>query len=457
MTNLISQYIASFPLEDEWRVLVTLAAASSPAAACRSFNWRVELFSNSQTQEAFSLVAREDRSFPLSLPESLRDPVPYSQEELRAARVRMGCVVLFTRLLPTFQSNLRERLLSIMDANVPTDGSIVDLLTGMVDTTLTGMDVSLTTLKTILSPDARDQVTITTQQELDASYWERIGAMREAATTGFRGLNRVLSGGLHADRLMIILGAPGAGKTTFVHQIAEYVANRGRPAAYLACEESPATLYAKTLARLGGVDYAAAQFGWPAYKAQIDAARAIANGRLSATRLLYIDGFRTLTDLRATVQSHFARYRGDTNDAGGPGLLIVDYLQCLAQIIARQSGTPLNENQIISQVCYDLRQLAKELTCTVIAISRQHRAGGYGSANALSSGSGSGSIEYGADVVMCIDKDEERKVPIGWKGRVVVIPKNRLGEADVSVQFDWRGNRQEFRETNWEANEDDEQ
>jgi len=455
MTDLISQYIAAFPLEEEWRVLFTLSSTPSPVAACRSLNWRTELFNSGQTQEVFAQIVQAERPFPLSLPQDMGELVSYSQEDLRAVRVRMGCVALFTRLLPTFQGNLRERLIAIMDAKVPSDGSIVDLLSDMVDTTLSGMDTSLVRLKAILSPEVRDQVTITTQGELDASYWQRISAMKEAAATGFRGLNRMLSGGLHPERLMIILGAPGAGKTTFVHQIAEFVASRGRPAAYLACEEAPATLYAKTLACLGGVDYSAVQFGWPTYREQIDNARAIANTRLSASRLLYIEGFRTLPELRTTVQNHFQRYTGENGEPGGPGLLVVDYLQCLAQIQARQSLTQMNENQVISQLCYDLRLLAKELTCTVIAISRQHRAGGYGSANALTSGSGSGSIEYGADVVMCIDKDEERKAPLGWKGRVLVLPKNRLGEADVSLSLDWRGNRQEFRETNWEADDDD--
>jgi len=299
-------------------------------------------------------------------------------------------------------------------------------------------------------------VSIATQGELDAGYWERIGAMKAAVSTGFTGLNRMLSGGLHPERFVVILGAPGAGKTTFANQIAEFVASRGRPTVYLACEEAASTLYAKTLARLGNVDYGAVQFGWASYRAQIDAARTLANERLSAKRLLYVEGFSSLSELREVAKGHFQRYSDETKEeGGGPGLLVVDYLQCISQVIARSGSANATENQMISLLCYDLRALARELNCTVIAISRQHRASGYGNANALTSGSGSGSIEYGADVMLSIDKDEERKAPIGWKGRVLVLPKNRLGEADQRLLLDWRGKSQEFRETYREEGEDD--
>ena len=222
---------------------------------------------------------------------------------------------------------------------------------------------------------------------------------------------------------------------------------------YLACEESPTTLYAKTLSRLGSVDYAAVQFGWPTYRSQIDAARQVAKERLSVSRLLYIEGFASLATLRDAANRHFGRYSEEQD--GGPGLLVVDYLQCIAQIQNRadMSGS-VPENQLLSLLCYDLRLLAKELRCTVLAISRQNRSSGYGNSNALTSGSGSGGIEYGADVLMSIDKDEERKAPLGWKGRTVVVPKNRLGEADTRLLLDWRGRYQEFRETNREEEDD---
>ncbi|HKB49614.1 MAG TPA: hypothetical protein VKC57_18030, partial [Ktedonobacterales bacterium] len=44
-----------------------------------------------------------------------------------------------------------------------------------------------------------------TQAELAAAYWQRIAEQREAAPTGFAGLDKALGGGLQAGRLMILL------------------------------------------------------------------------------------------------------------------------------------------------------------------------------------------------------------------------------------------------------------
>lgn len=56
--------------------------------------------------------------------------------------------------------------------------------------------------------------------ELMASYWQQQQERREMAATGFPALNRALSGGLERDRLYVLLGAPGSGKTTLINQIA---------------------------------------------------------------------------------------------------------------------------------------------------------------------------------------------------------------------------------------------
>ena len=212
MADRISQYLTTPPLEDEWRVLLSLAQAPSPAQACRDLNWRRELFSTPETQEACSRLFVAQRPVPLSLPQIFDGLVPFADSELRAARKRMASVFLVTRLLPDYQSNLRDRLLRMLEARVPGDGEGGAMLAGMMETTLTGMDISLETLKAILSPTARDVTTATTQGELDDGYWERISAMKAAAPTGFRGLDRMLSGGLHAERFMVILGAPALAK-----------------------------------------------------------------------------------------------------------------------------------------------------------------------------------------------------------------------------------------------------
>jgi replicative DNA helicase len=271
--------------------------------------------------------------------------------------------------------------------------------------------------------------------------------MREAIPTGFSQLNAVLNGGLREGRIFTVLGGPGGGKTTFCNQVAEHAANQGRPVVYVACEEPPATLYAKTLARLGRLNYAAAQFGWSGEREAIDRARSSVRQRQSSQRLLYVEGFSDLATLQEIVRAHFQRFE----ETGGTGVLVIDYLQCLAQVVTRAgSSQARDENQLIGLLMYELRVLAKVLNCTVVVISSQSRASGYGNNNALTSGRGSNFIEYGSDVLISIDKDEEDPLPAalmqqGFERRKLALPKNRLGSPG-GCSLLWRGGYQEFSE-----------
>jgi replicative DNA helicase len=122
--------------------------------------------------------------------------------------------------------------------------------------------------------------------------------------------------------------------------LAECAANQGRPVVYVACEEPPATLYAKTLARLGRISYAVAQFGWSGERDAIDRARSSVRLRQSSQRLLYVEGFSDLATLQEIVRAHFQRYE----ETGGTGVLVIDYLQCIAQMVTRAGSQTRDEN-----------------------------------------------------------------------------------------------------------------
>src|SRR6266498_4172639 len=103
-------------------------------------------------------------------------------------------------------------------------------------------------------------------QELLGGYLQRVQDRRNAATTGIGALNRALNGGFPAQRLIVLLGAPGSGKTSFANQMAEHVATE-RPVLYVTSEDAPDILLAKTLARIGQVKYSAVLYGWNDYQA----------------------------------------------------------------------------------------------------------------------------------------------------------------------------------------------
>jgi replicative DNA helicase len=288
------------------------------------------------------------------------------------------------------------------------------------------------------------QVADVSLRELMQDYWQQVAARKLCAPTGLRGLNDALGGGLESESLVVLLGAPGAGKTAMANQIADHVANGGRPVLYVTSEDRPFSLLAKTLARIGDVNYKAVLKGWESERAKIDAAMATQLERQSSDTLRYVDanqGLR-LDEVKTLAQAHFERYA-----KAGPGLLVIDYLQRFARAQRLLLGLTLDLRELVTMLTEQLRTLACDLDCCVVALGSQKRASGYGTSDALSSAKESGDIEYTADVLMALGEDKDRKTHASYasflKPRLLRIDKNRQGET-TTLQLDWQGDRQRF-------------
>ena len=183
------------------------------------------------------------------------------------------------------------------------------------------------------------QVTDISLQSLIADYWSYIASRKSCVTTGFSSLNNALGGGLESKRLAVLLGAPGVGKTAFANQIADHAANTGRPVLYVTSEDIPFTLLAKTLARIGDVNYTAVLKGWETERGKINAALAMQLERKSSETLHYVNATQglPLERMRELAQSHFARY-----SKAGQGVLVVDYLQRFARAYRASLGLTLD-------------------------------------------------------------------------------------------------------------------
>jgi replicative DNA helicase len=419
----------------EWRVLLSLVIATHPAEVVSSDHWSEDLFASENAQAAFQALAQSTAPLALQVPAAVDGVAAFvDPAELQAARQTLIAFAQFRRL-EVVQLNLAREVRRLASSR-------------RVDGVQTLLDAARTALRTVelLNPQTASPTQIATLGELATAYWDRIAEQRQAAATGLGSLDTALGGGLQPKRLFVVLGGPGSGKTTLINQIAERVANGGRPVVYLTTEDPMSTLLAKTVARLGRLDYGAVLQGREGERAAIDGALHELAGRQSAERLLYVEGNGAdLDELAAVAQRHFARFADGAHD-GGPGVLVVDYLQRVAraQLKAMRSGVR-DLREAVTVLTEDLRDLARSLNCAVVAVASQSRASGYGNANALSSAKESGDIEYTADVLMSLARDEQRQAPLRHEARFLSLAKNRLG-SQTTVDLDFRADRQQFTE-----------
>jgi replicative DNA helicase len=287
--------------------------------------------------------------------------------------------------------------------------------------------------------------------DLIDAYWDRISERREYATTGVASLDRALSGGFDADRLVVLLGAPGSGKTTFCNQAADHVSNSRRPVLYVTSEDTPHTLLAKTIARRGQIEYSAVLRGLPSEQQRINAALQEYRECTGARYIRYVDATRgmSLDAIYEQAQAHFKRLE---SEASGAPILIVDYLQRLSRcenlgVDARQSATVYTER---------LRAMACDLHCTTIVLSAMNRASGYHAGNStIAAAKESGDIDYTADVIMAIGAKEDAPEPApGLRRWMLRIDKNRQGATTYDqnhIYLDWYAARQQFTEVDLET------
>ena len=235
--------------------------------------------------------------------------------------------------------------------------------------------------------------------------------------SGFMDLDRMTSG-LQPGDLIIIAGRPSMGKTAFSINIGEHVAiDNGLPIAVFSMEMSAAQLAMRMVGSVGRLDQHRLRTGrltdedWPRLTHAIQ--------KMNDAQM-FIDETPALTsrDLRG-------RARRLARQCGQLGLIIVDYLQLMAP---NSSGE--NRATEISEISRDLKALAKELSCPVIALSQLNRSVEQrpNKRPVMSDIRESGAIEQDADVILFIYRDEVYNPDSPEKGSAeIIIGKQRNG------------------------------
>lgn len=235
--------------------------------------------------------------------------------------------------------------------------------------------------------------------------------------TGMIDLDRMTSG-LQPGDLIIVAGRPSMGKTAFSVNIGENVAiDSGLPVAIFSMEMGGAQLAMRMLGSVGRLDQHRLRTGrlndedWPRLTHAIQ--------KMNEAQV-FIDETPALSSIELR-----ARSRRLARQCGRLGLIIVDYLQLMS------ASTP-GENRAteISEISRNLKGLAKELNCPVIALSQLNRSLEQrpNKRPVMSDLRESGAIEQDADLILFIYRDEVYNPDSPDKGSAeIIIGKQRNG------------------------------
>lgn len=251
-------------------------------------------------------------------------------------------------------------------------------------------------------------------------------------TTGFNDLDHKLNG-FHPSDLILVAARPAMGKSAFALNLAQNAALKGAASvAIFSLEMSKEQLILRMLASESMVNLSKIQSG------RLDEVEwqriAQAMVPLSRAKIHFDDSAGiSVTEMRSKAR----RLKMEK----GLDLVLIDYLQLM-----QGEGRTENRQQEISSISRNLKIMAKELDCPVIALSQLSRAPEQRSDHRpiLSDLRESGAIEQDADVVMFLyreayyDEESEKQ-----NLAEIILAKHRHGETGTTEMV-WLGEYQKF-------------
>ena len=247
--------------------------------------------------------------------------------------------------------------------------------------------------------------------------------MLPGVATGFTDLDAAI-GGLENSNFIIVGARPAMGKSVFATNIAEFV-SRDKLSVIFSLEMSAKQVLKRMMSSISGVNYSDCRFGTLENEdfAKISTAmNNICNRKID------------ICDKAVITTSYIKSYcRALKKKYGEIGCVIIDYLQLITSPNASQ-----NRNNDISEISRNLKLLAKELDCPVVALSQLSRMVDTRADKrpVLSDLRESGAIEQDADTVLFLYRDDYYNPDKAEKGvSEVIIAKAREGKTGTIKLF----------------------
>lgn len=273
------------------------------------------------------------------------------------------------------------------------------------------------------------------------------GAYSTIYATPFTNLNKALPGGGFHPGLMVLGSTTGAGKTTFVLQLASHFAEHGQRVLYISLEMAAVELYTRILSRRLAErkqqPLTALQLRQNSELLTLDSVTRERDfiRQYIAPNLNICEG---VGDFSAAEITELATYYA-AQDGKAP-VVVIDYLQLLAPADPRQTDKQATDANIRT-----IKRLARDLNAPVFAISSYNREN-YAAQDGptLKAFKESGAIEYTADIVLALATPEE-ELQKGVEQRAVKLHclKNRDGKR-FELGFSYRPAVNLFEETDLE-------
>ena len=256
--------------------------------------------------------------------------------------------------------------------------------------------------------------------------WERKGG---GISTGFPDLDRRLGGGLAEGSLVILAGRPSMGKTALALQVAYNVADHGSTALVCSQEMQDTQLIDRAVSFVGRVPLAGLLTGEGLTADDHDKYQAALSRIAAAPLFLDEQGALKPADVRRKARKVKSRR--------GLAVLVIDYLQLM---VGDKDGE--NRTREVTQITQDLKALAKELSCCVIALSQLNRQveSRPNKRPIMSDLRESGSIEQDADVILAPYRDDYYNADSRYQGLAeLLVLKNRQGASGGFVPMSFQG------------------
>lgn len=258
-------------------------------------------------------------------------------------------------------------------------------------------------------------------------------------STGLVDLDKSISG-MQPGNLIVIAGRPAMGKSVLAMNIGWHNANEGKNVVIFTLEMTEPEIQERLVSSVSHVDYQTIQDA--TFMNNDNDFLLVGEGldKIGKAKF-FIDDSSSMDifDLRSKAITHARKN-------GGVDLIIVDYLQ----LLSAKSESRFQEVSIISR---ELKKLAKDLQCPVIALSQLNRSleSRSNKRPILSDLRESGQIEQDADKIIFVYREEIYDKMTQSKGLAeLIIGKARnCPKSDVVTVFD--GARQSFRNADQQA------